>query len=219
MLLPINLHLKGKNCLVVGAGIVAERKIYSLLPTEAEIFVVANVVSPAIKALLAKRKLRLSKREFKLADLKDKFLVIAATDNKKVNNLIAKLCRSRKIIVNAVDSLANSDFIFPAYFTRGDLVISISTNGKSPALAVKIKNDLKKYFGNEFKEFVREVSSLRKNILQNVKSEENRKYLMDKILKDVNTLKLTKDKSISAVKAKFRELIKNHARIDFRFKS
>jgi len=157
MFLPINLNLKGKKCLVVGAGLVAEKKIKSLLMAGAKISVVAEEISPAVKSLFGKRLIRSSKRKFKPGDLKDKFLVIAATDNKKTNNSVAKLCRSKKIIVNAVDSLKGSDFIFPAYFTRGDLVIAISTHGKSPALAAKIKDDLKKYFSAEFTEFVKEV--------------------------------------------------------------
>jgi len=219
MFLPINLNLKGKKCLVVGAGLVAEKKIASLLETGAKICVVAEEFSPAIKVLNSKANLKLSKRAFKVADLKDKFLVVAATDDKKVNSSIAKLCRSKKVIVNTVDSIKDSDFIFPAYFSRGDLVIAVSTHGKSPSLAVKIKDDLKKYFGVEFAEFVKEVGVLRKNVIREIKSEKNRKYLMHKILEEVNTLKLTKDKSIDAVKAKFKELIRNHARTDFRVKS
>jgi precorrin-2 dehydrogenase / sirohydrochlorin ferrochelatase len=219
MFLPINLNLKGKECLVVGAGFVAERKIHSLLLTGARIFVVADEVLPVIRELHNKGSLRLFKRAFKLNDLKDKFLVIIATDNKKVNNSIAKLCRGRKIIVNVVDSIMNSDFIFPAYFNRGNLVIAVSTQGESPSLAVKIRDDLKKYFGDEYEEFIREVSVLRKNIVQNVKSGENRKYLMDKILEDFNTLKLTKNKSIRVIKAKFRELLKNHVHTNLRPKS
>jgi len=219
MFLPVNLNLKGRNCLVVGAGSVAEKKISSLLSTGAKIFVVARAISPSIEKLKGKKFLRLFKREFRPDDLKNKFLVIVATHNKKVNNSIANLCRGRNIIVNSVDSVKNSDFIFPAYFSRGDLVVAISTNGKSPTLAVKIRNDLKKYFGNEFKGFVREVGYLRRYIMREIKSEQNRKYLMSKMLEEVNMLKLTKNKSINVVREKFRQLIKNHARTGFRAKS
>lgn len=180
--LPINLSLENKKCLVAGAGEVAQRKIRSLRSAGAKVFVVAKDIAPNIKKLAAQKKITLSRRNFLNRDLTGKFLVIAATNNQRINQKIAQNARRRHTLVNVVDSLAGSDFIFPAYFRRGGLVISVSSSGASPAFAQKIKNDLKKSFGKEYKTCLSQISGLRKKIIRLFPTGKARKKLLKKLV-------------------------------------
>ena len=143
--LPINLDLQNKKCLVVGGGKIAKRKIHNLLSAGAKVLVVAKAASVDCRNLAKKNKIKLLIRPFLISDLNTAFLVIAATSDKKINQRIAWACRKKRILVNVVDAPAISDFISPAFFRRGNLVISVSTGGKNPALAKIVKASLKKY--------------------------------------------------------------------------
>jgi precorrin-2 dehydrogenase/sirohydrochlorin ferrochelatase len=180
--LPINLILKDKKCLVAGGGQVAQRKIRCLKESGAKIFAVAKEATSGIKTLALKKKIHLVRRNFVSLDLKDKMLVIAATNNRKLNRDIAKLCRKRRILVNVVDSLVDSDFIFPAYFRQGALVIAVSTGGKSPAFAQRIRNDLKKSFGKEYKACLNQISGLRQKIIKLLPDTRVRKKILKKLV-------------------------------------
>ena len=132
---PIMLNIRGRKCTVAGGGNVAERKVKTLLKYGADV----TAVSPVFKDRFPNVK-RLEK-EYSSSDIKNSFLVIAATDNKEVNQTIYNDAKKRNILVSLSDDTEHSDFILPS--------ISVSTNGKSPALAKKISqiksNDLELY--------------------------------------------------------------------------
>ncbi len=180
---PINLDLQNKKVLIVGGGEVAFRKFKRLLLTEAEVTVVSLEFDSAFNKYLKnpQNNYTLIKREFEEEDLKDKFLVIAATDNEKINENIALLAGDRKILVNIVDNESLSDFTVPAAHYKGDLLLTASTNSKLPALSKKIRKDLEKEYGIEYELLLAVMSQLRGLIIQKISDIEVRKKIFHRI--------------------------------------
>ena len=147
---PVYLDLTGRECLVVGGGDVAERKIFSLLEAGAKVKVVSPVVTGRIRRLAEDSSITLVLREYRPGDLKGVFLAISATDNPDTNRAITGEAKQNNILLNVVDSPAECNFIVPSVVRRGDLVISISTFGKSPALARKIRERIQRDYGEEY---------------------------------------------------------------------
>jgi precorrin-2 dehydrogenase/sirohydrochlorin ferrochelatase len=126
------------------------------------------VVSPSccdeIRSLAGAGDIRLHQREYREGDLEDAFVVIAATDDRQTNLAIAEAARRAGCLVNAVDDPASSDFIVPACVRRGDITIAVSTSGKSPALARKLRTRLEAEFSGEYAELARLVGEVREAI-------------------------------------------------------
>ena len=163
---PILLHIQGKKCLVVGGGNVALRKAQALLEHSANVEIVSPDFCPELKQLAEKRDVRAIHRDYKPEDLKDAFIVIAATDDAKTNENVAAEARRAGILVNVVDDPNNSDFIVPSYFIRGDVIVAVSTSGKSPALARKIRSDLEKGFQAEYAKLALLADEVRSELKQ-----------------------------------------------------
>ena len=133
-LFPIFLKLKsGRECLVVGAGAVAESKIESLIVAESKILVVAPEAGSKVNVWARSGVIRWEPRKFQPSDLENMFLVIAATSSRDVNRQVFEEAQSRNILCNAVDDPEYCDFYYPAVVRRGDLQIAISTAGPPPA--------------------------------------------------------------------------------------
>jgi siroheme synthase-like protein len=139
MFYPLFLELRHRPVLVVGGGEVAERKVESLLQAEAAVTVVAPDFTPALRKLAAAGSIRTVRRKFEEADLQDAVLVISATDDSATQERVAALARAHRIPVNTVDQPRLCDFIVPASVRRGDVLVAISTSGKSPALAAALR--------------------------------------------------------------------------------
>src|SRR4030042_230398 len=137
---PIFLDLKGKRCIVVGGGSVAERKVEMLLEHETSVTVISPELSPKLQHLADQGAIKTITRNYQKGDLKGAFLVIAATDDPSVNAAVAGQARKQRALVNVVDDPRASDFIVPSMVRRGDITIAISTAGKSPALARKLRS-------------------------------------------------------------------------------
>lgn len=150
---PFFVELKGKRGLIVGGGIVAERKVRKLLPYEPELLVVAPEIDGGIRKLSEEVKekrtkkedtpeLILSERAFEDADLEKMDFVIAATSDEALNTRIAKLCEEKHILVNVVDDKEKCGFLFPSLIREGKLSIGISTEGASPRVATTFRTRL-----------------------------------------------------------------------------
>jgi len=162
---PVFLQLEGKIALVVGGGRVAQRKVETLLRHGASIHIVSKVLTQKLKQLIEVNKVRLLGEEMKDNFLDDAFIVIAATDDKELNSKVSEKARNRGLLVNAVDQPADCNFIVPSIVKKGDLSIAISTSGKSPALAKKIRKGLDGQFGNEYETFLNLMGGLRREVL------------------------------------------------------
>ncbi len=164
-LFPMFLKLEGKRCLVVGAGNVGEPKIAGLLDTGARIRVVALDASPSVREWARAGKIDLEIRHFESNDLDGAFLAVVATSSRILNERIYDEAQRRRVLCNVVDVPDLCDFFYPSIVRRGDLQIAVSTAGKSPSLAQKIRQQLDKQFGPAYTEWVSELGATRQLIL------------------------------------------------------
>ncbi len=140
---PFFMEAEGMDCLIVGGGMVALRKVQVLLEYGAAIRVVAPDQTAEIQALAGEGIIRLYARGFEFQDLDNAQAVIAATSDEELNRQISAECRKRRIPVNVVDVKEECSFIFPALVKDGDIVVGISTGGASPAMARQLKQDIR----------------------------------------------------------------------------
>jgi len=162
---PVFLNLNGKQALVVGGGIVAERKIEILLDCGALIDIISKKLTDKLNEFLESGKICRIGESFKENHLDNVFLVIAATNDERLNHKISNIAQTRGLLVNAVDQPADCNFIVPSILRKGDLLIAISTSGKSPSLAKKIRRDLEPQFGDEYASFLTLMGRIRDKIL------------------------------------------------------
>lgn len=142
--------LHGRLVVIVGGGEIAAGKIESLLKAGAKVRLVAPEIHLSLAAAVRTRKIEWVPREFSASDLDGASLVIAATSAPGVNASVFREAEARGIFCNAVDDIENCHFYYGSIVQRGDLQIAISTNGKSPALAQRLRQELEQQFGPEY---------------------------------------------------------------------
>ncbi len=172
------MKLAGKRCLVVGAGKVGEPKIGGLIGTGASIHVVAVAASHPVREWASAGKIELELRAFSAGDLDGKFLAVAATASRSLNELIYREAQQRGVLCNVVDVPEYCDFYYPAVVQRGDLQIAISTAGQSPSLAQKIRRQLERQFGAGYAEWVERLGETRRLILASDLDKERKSELL-----------------------------------------
>jgi precorrin-2 dehydrogenase/sirohydrochlorin ferrochelatase len=148
---PVVLELRGCACLVVGGGAVAERKVEALLGADARVTVVSPTVTRKLQAWIDTRAVRHVAGEYRAGDVGGHRLVFVATDDRAVNAEVAAEARARGVWVNAADDPACCDFTLPAVVRRGELTVAVSTGGTSPALAGTIREELERYFPDDYR--------------------------------------------------------------------
>jgi len=164
-LFPMFLKLEGKRCLVIGAGKVGIPKIGGLIDTGARIRVIALEAADAVQEWARDGKVSLELRGFAPEDLDETFLAVVATASHRLNESIYQEAQRRGVLCNVVDVPEFCDFYYPAVVRRGDLQIAISTNGQSPALAQKLRQQLERQFGPGYAPWVAELGATRKLVL------------------------------------------------------
>lgn len=164
-LFPMFMKLAGKRCLVVGAGKIGAPKIGGLVETGAQVRVIALEANEAVQAWEGAGKIRLERRAFSAEDLERTFLVVVATASRALNQSIYREAQRRGVLCNVVDDPEYCDFYYGAVVHRGDLQIAISTNGQSPSLAQKVRQQLEKQFGPEYARWLADLGSTRKLVL------------------------------------------------------
>lgn len=179
---PVFLNLDNQKCLVIGGGQVAERKVLSLLECGAKVKVVSPKITENLQELVKTGAIEYTAREYCSSDLDGAFLVISATSSEDLNNKIAEECRMRNILINVVDDPDKCSFIVPSVVRRGDLTIAISTSGKSPALAKKIRQELEEHYGPEYGEFIEIMGEIRKKILMEIPNQKQREEIFTKLV-------------------------------------
>ena len=175
---PISLKLEGRPCLVVGAGTIAAPKIDSLLRAGGVVTVVAPRAKPEIEAKAQASELILHKREFVGSDLDGAFLVVTATDLQSVNHLVAEVARERNVLCNSVDDPPDCDFFYPSVVQRGDLQIAISTAGKSPALAQRLREEVDAMLPEDTGAWLDRLGETRSRILEALPPGEERQHAL-----------------------------------------
>ena len=179
---PIFLDIKRKPCVVIGGGNVAERKVLSLLDAGARVLVISPELTPALKKLASKKKIGYCPKSYERGDLKGFFLAYSATNNSRVNKAVFKEAKEQAVLLNVVDVPELCNFIVPAVVDRGDLLIAISTSGKSPAMAKKIRQQLEKEFGSEYGVFLGIMGKVRDKLLTISKESDKNKKIFENIV-------------------------------------
>ncbi len=158
---PVFLDLRGRRAVVLGGGALAEDKARGLLAAGAAVTVVAVELTAGLAALAAAGALAWQARDYRPGDLAGAWLAIAAGLPPAAAAAAAREAAARGIFLNSVDDLANSSFIAAAVVRRGDLAVAISTSGKAPALAVRLRQRLERELGDEHARFLDLAGSVR----------------------------------------------------------
>jgi len=158
---PAYFSLKDKRILLVGGGLIALEKLEKLVDFTENITIVAREVSEDFLKFATKHSIDIQQRSYKKGDIEDFDIVIVATDTVQIHKEIYDESRSSRILVNSVDNTAYCDFIFPSYVKKGDLTISISTGGASPAMAKRLRQYIEKLIPSNIAQFLQEMRELR----------------------------------------------------------
>jgi siroheme synthase-like protein len=153
-LFPAFLKLHSRRVLVVGGGSIAAQKIPGLLEAGAQVHVVSPKLAPQLAEWVRNQQITWSPKPFEPNDLCGAFLVIAATSIRDLNAAVYNEADRRSILCNAVDDIDHCHFYYGSIVQRGDLQIAISTNGKSPALAQRLRKELEDQFGPEYESWL-----------------------------------------------------------------
>jgi precorrin-2 dehydrogenase / sirohydrochlorin ferrochelatase len=200
---PLYLDIKGKKCVIVGGGKVAYRKACSLKDAGADVTVISPDICPE---LLKEKGLMLINKSYDESCLDGAMLVIAATDNEEVNKKVSSDAGKRNIIINVVDRPELCSFIVPSTVKRGDLCISISTGGASPALAKNIRKELEDVYGSEYGEYINLLTRMRDIAMSDIKDDAKRRKILQR-LAEKDILEIVKTKGTEEAEAKMREII------------
>ncbi|QYR23364.1 bifunctional precorrin-2 dehydrogenase/sirohydrochlorin ferrochelatase [Paenibacillus sp. sptzw28] len=172
---PLMVSLAGKQCIVIGGGVVAERKVQGLLEAGADhVVVISPAASEGLKRLVEDGSIALEQREYQEEDVAGAFLVFAATDERETNRSVSEAAVRFGALVNAADDAAGGDFITPSAVRRGDLLLTVTTGGASPALAARIKRKLAVSFSEEYGVLVARLGQLRERMLADESDEKRR---------------------------------------------
>jgi precorrin-2 dehydrogenase/sirohydrochlorin ferrochelatase len=158
---PIFIEIKGRRCLVIGGGAVAERKIAGLLEAGAAVAVISPHVTETIARWSKNKLIQLTERGYQPGDLSGHELAFIATDDGEVNASAYHEGRERGVWVNAADDPAHCDFILPSVLRRGDLTVAVSSGGGSPALARTIREELEIHLSQEYEQLAKLAAEAR----------------------------------------------------------
>ena len=200
---PIHLDVTGKRCVIIGGGKVAYRKACSLKESGADVV----VVSPEVcSEMVNEEELVLIKKEYEECFLDGALLVIAATDNEAINKKVTLDAEKRNIIVNVVDYPERCSFIVPSTINRGDLCISISTGGASPAVAKRIREELEAVFGKEYEEYLDLLTKMRSLAMTTVEDDAKRRRILQR-LAEKDIFDIVRVEGVEVAEAKMRDII------------
>ena len=187
---PVNLNIRNRKILLIGGGKVALRKLKRLLKCGSKVKIVSPKLTKEFEEFIESRdyfdfkndlnefkysvNLQYFKRRFKKEDLNDVFLVIAAADNQKINERIARIANKKDIMVNVVNDKEISDFNLPVVINRGDFLLSFTTSSQLPALSKSLREKFEDEFGNEYALF---IDIMRDLYLENMEKLEGREKL------------------------------------------
>ena len=195
---PVNLDIKGRQCLVVGGGRVGSRKVDTLVQCGAEVTVVSAEVSPTVKQLADENAILLKQRAYRASDVEGMFLVIGATDNETLNRQINADAERLNLLCNIADRPEICNFILPAIVRRGSFVMAISTAGKSPAFAKHVRKRLETQFGPEYGVMLELMGAIRSKLLAGAHEPEVHKPLFEQLI-DGDLVALIKDQQIDRI--------------------
>ena len=180
MFYPINLKIDDMKIVIIGGGKVAYRKCMNFLAFNKKVLVVSKEFVKEFEEI--KEQVEIVKGAYNEKYIKDAFVVVAATNNKEVNHQIGTYCRQHNKLVNVVDDKELSNFTVPSFVKRGDLLLSVSTGGKSPSLSRKIRKDLEEVYDDSYEEYVELLGQAREMIIENTSDIKERRKRLKELL-------------------------------------
>ena len=180
MYYPINLRIDDMKIVIIGGGKVAYRKCINFLAFNKRVLVVSKEFIEEFEGI--KNQIEMIKDSYDEKYIKDAFVVVAATNNKEVNHKIGIYCRQYNKLVNVVDDGELSNFTVPSFVKRGDLLLSVSTGGKSPSLSSKIRKDLEEVYDESYEEYVKLLGQARQIIIKNTSDIKERRKKLKELL-------------------------------------
>jgi siroheme synthase-like protein len=179
---PVSLALHDQPVTVIGGGSVAERKVDSLLEYGALVTVVAPVVTDRITALASEKRIVLHRRGYRPGDCNEAFIIIAATDDVETQKRVWQDASESGKLINTVDEPSRCNFIMPAVVKDGDITVSISTGGRSPALAARLRQRVAEVV-SEYDDVIDILATVRPEVRRRIETPEQRRELHLRILK------------------------------------
>ncbi len=178
---PLFLDITGKECLVIGGGSIAERKVMMLLKFEAYVTVISPEVTKKLSSLSDSGAIRIRQRKYRRGDLGGAAMIFACTDDRNVNGKIRADAGLKGIPVNVVDKPQECDFIVPSIIKKGDITIAISTAGLLPLAAKKIRQAIERTVTKDHVVYTRIMAAFRQHLLQTVPEGKKRRAIMKHI--------------------------------------
>lgn len=185
---PMFVDMTERECLIVGGGNVAYRKVMVMLDFGAKVTVVAEDICEELRKLIAgdrankENRITIIKRKFERKDCDGMEMVIAATDDNALNHGIAEYCKAKGIMVNVVDQKADCSFIFPSYIKEKNLVAAFSSGGNSPVLTQYLKGKEKEILTPFLGELNEYMGQIREKVIAEYDTEAERKRVFKEIL-------------------------------------
>ena len=174
------LDLGGRSCLVVGGGSVGLEKARGLVDCGARVTVVAPELEPELRTL----PVELLERRFESRDLDDRFLVVAATSDPRLNRRIWEEAEERLLLCNVVDAPEICNFILPAVHRADPIAIAVTTSGASPALAQRIRSEVAERYGSEYALLASRLGQLRPWAKENLATYEERRDFFQQLVEE-----------------------------------
>ncbi len=210
---PVYLDIKGRPCLVVGGGGVGTRKATSLIAAGALVTVVSPKITDRLETLAQAGAIKWRRGVYQSGDLEGMFMVFGATNDDILNRKIHADAELHRVLCNIADRPAICHFILPSVVRRGDLSIAISTAGKSPAFAKKLRKELEKQFGPEYDVFLQLMGQIREKLLSEAHEPEAHKHLFEQLING-GLLRLLKNENFAEADALLEKVVGHGFKIE-----
>lgn len=203
---PINLILDDKPCVVIGGGHVALRKVKALLEAKAKVTVISPILVNELKVMAQNNQIIWLQKYYETGDLNGFELVICAVGEDNTSQQIYTDAHKARILINVVDKLPLCDFALPAKIRRGNLLITFSTNGKSPALSRYLRCKMEKEFDDTYALWLDRLSILRNEAIAKLPTSDDREIFWRSALSD-EVMELVKQKKYDEAEGIIRDAI------------
>ncbi len=203
---PVFLKLKAQPCLVIGPGREFGARVAALSRAGARVTVLAPELPPEVAARVEADELAWIPRHPREGDLEDFFLVVSCIDDRETNRRLFAEAQRRGVLFNALDDPQHANFSFPALVRRGPLTLAIATEGKAPALAVRLKEELARLIGPEYGALAELMAEVRPEVTDRIKAFEHRRRLWYRIV-DSPVLEHLRAGQEASARALIREMI------------
>jgi siroheme synthase-like protein len=203
---PVFLDLRERSCVVVGGGALAEEKARGLLAAGAAVTIIARELTPGLDGLVGEGRITHRPRSYEAGDLAGAALAVVCGEPAGIVEAVWEEARGRNVLVNTVDDLAHCGFLAPSIVRRGDLAVAISTNGKAPTLAVRLRQRFERELGEEYGRFLALAGSVRSRLAACRPDFAERREIWYRLV-DSDVLDRLREGEEEAARARFAEIL------------